>query len=371
MKIRKSFIATVQAMAVIVAIILVSIVATSCGKAKTTTTQGDTQAVDSGTTTKGESTTTPVNRENMLRSKLTGEWVDKATVNNKPVAVMLENSSDAVPQSSIGSADIVFESIAEGGITRLCAVFENCTSLDKIGPVRSCRMYYLAFAKEFESTYVHYGYAASAEQYLAQEKFHSLDGMVYCGFYRSTDRVAPHNAYTSWQGIMDSVAAKGYPTEYPDGYEQPIKFTENDNQQVTLEGDGVQTCKKLYPGYANNKPWFTYDESTGEYLRFQFGEKMIDAETGNQLSYKNVIIKYAFIEGWFGQTPNFTLYGEGYGLYVTNGKAEVIKWKKSEFMTGQTHYYYSDGTEVQFNQGKTWICQVEANQEVQVLDSAN
>ena len=99
--------------------------------------------------------------------------------------------------------------------------------------------------------------------------------MAYCSFYRTADRVAPHNAYTSWNGIMDSVAKKGYDTVYPQKFVKPFSFNEEDDKQVQIAGG--ETCNTFYPGYPYNKPWFEYDESTGEYLRFQIDEAQIDA----------------------------------------------------------------------------------------------
>ena len=107
-------------------------------------TVSDTQSNDSISNTND---TSVVSYEGQARSMLTGEWVDEDTARSVPVAVMYSNIYDAMPQSSISYADVVFESLVEGGITRLCCLFENQTQLEKIGPVRSCRTYYLMFAK--------------------------------------------------------------------------------------------------------------------------------------------------------------------------------------------------------------------------------
>lgn len=116
------------------------------------------------------------------QSVISGKWESSELAQQKAVAVMYSNIKQAMPQSNISKADIVFESLVEGGITRLCCFFENQTELEKIGPVRSCRTYYLLFAKEFEANYVHFGYSEYAADYLAQQSFHALDGMAYCSF---------------------------------------------------------------------------------------------------------------------------------------------------------------------------------------------
>lgn len=305
---------------------------------------------------------------NQARSMISGLWVDAGTVNNSPLAIMFGNTSEACPQSSLSYADIVFESPVEGNITRLCGVFENGTSLFKIGPVRSCRTYYALFAKEYEASYIHFGYSEYAEEVLQMKSMHTLDGMVYCNFYRSTDREAPHNAYTSWAGIMESVGYKGYPTVYPEGYEQPLKFNTDDAGDVTIAGG--QTCMSFYPGYSYNRPWFNYNPAEKQYYRFQFGQAQTDAETGNQLRYKNILVKYVGGGYYPNGTPDFTVTGTGKGIFITDGNATEVTWVNNS-KYGATRYYYADGAEIVLNQGKTWICQVPAASQgsVRILDS--
>lgn len=163
---------------------------------------------------------------------------------------------------------------------------------------------------------------------------------------------------------MDSVAKKGYDTVYPQDFVKPFIFNAEDDKQVQIAGG--ETCNTFYPGYPYNKPWFEYDESTGEYLRFQFDDAQIDAETGEQLSYKNILVKYVEPDYYENGTPNYKVDGTGVGLFITNGKAVRVTWKKDSEISGPTKYYYEDGTEIVLNQGKTYICQVETTQNVTV-----
>ncbi|MDO5402909.1 MAG: DUF3048 domain-containing protein [Eubacteriales bacterium] len=322
----------------------------------------DTKEIKTATT--ATETTTQDIHAGQARSLLTGMWVPKEQTGLRPVAVMYSNIKDAMPQSSISYADVVFESLVEGGITRLCCVFDNQTELTKIGPVRSCRTYYLLFAKEFEAVYVHFGASEYAAGYLANPVFHSLDGMVYCDFYRTTDRIAPHNAYTSWEGIMGSAAYRNYDREYPAGYTPVFTFNTEDGKEITLpEGE---ECKTFYPGYRYNNPWFTYDEASKTYLRYQFGAEQIDEQTKTQLAYKNILVKYVTPQYYENGTPNYKIHGTNTGIFITNGKAVPVTWAKASESEGATKYYYADGTEVVLNQGKTYICQVETTQEVTI-----
>lgn len=292
------------------------------------------------------------NHEGKIKSKLTGEWVTEKAGNRRPVAIMLNNIKEAIPQSAIEAADIIYEAPVEGGITRLMGIYENFDDLDKIGSVRSCRLYYCYFAKEFDAVYVHWGQAIYAQDLLNSSNIDNLNGMELEGstFFRSSDRVAPHNGYTSGDRLLAGIEKKGYHTEYPADYKQKFQFSDD---PVTLS-NGV-SAKKVTPGYAVNKPWFEYRESDGLYYRYQYGAEQVDRETGNQLAYKNIIM----------QTVNYYDYGDGYyyiyttgsgnGKYITNGKAIDITWKKdSEF--GVTRYYDTSGQEISVNPGKTWVC---------------
>ena len=164
-----------------------------------------------------------------MRSYLSGEWVEEEIGKRRPIAVMLNNIEVAVPQSGIENADIVYEAPVEGGLTRLMGIFENYDSLDKIGSVRSSRLYYVYFAKEFDAVYVHYGQAIYAESLLNSKSIQNLNGLQLEGtvFYRTSDRKAPHNAYTSADGIAKGIASKGYRENYEDSYTGHYLFNES------------------------------------------------------------------------------------------------------------------------------------------------
>jgi len=303
-----------------------------------------------GTTDSAESNS--YHQEDMVKSKLTGEWVDKKVGNRRPIAVMLNNIKEAIPQSAIEAADIVYEAPVEGGITRLMGIFENFDDLDKIGSVRSSRLYYCYFAKEFDAVYVHWGQAIYAQDLLNSSNIDNLNGLDLEGstFFRSSDRVAPHNGYTSGERLLAGIEKKGYRSDYRSDYQQKFTFT---SSEVTLS-DGI-TANKVTPGYSVNRPWFEYQESDGLYYRYQYGDKQIDGETGNQLAYKNIIMQnvdyYDYGDGYYYIYTS----GRGSGKYITNGKAIDITWRKdTEF--GVTKYYDLSGNEIELNPGKTWVC---------------
>ena len=216
---------------IIVLVVAMALIA-GCGKKEeeNVTTEESSVSQESGTEESVEETSSEESLEGKVKSYLTGQWIDESIGNRRPVAVMLNNIKQAVPQSGIDQAGIIYEAPVEGGITRLMGIFEDYDDLDKIGSVRSARTYYVYFALEFDAFYVHFGQAKFAEPILENERTNNLSGLASessAVFYRTTDRKAPHNAYTSAEGIQKGIDLKGYRTEYEDGYTGHYQFAED------------------------------------------------------------------------------------------------------------------------------------------------
>lgn len=304
---------------------------------------------------------TEESREGMVRSYLTGQWVEEAVGRGRPVAVMMSNEKAACPQSGIAEADVVFEVPVEGGTNRFMGIYENYKELKKIGSVRSARTYYVLFAKEFEAVLAHYGQAKFAIPYLENKNTNNLNGLEAVGnvvYYRTKDRKAPHNAFASGEGILKGIEQKGYSMEYPSGYQGHFQFMKEENGMNLVTG---LDASKVVLGYVISKPWFEYNPEDGLYYRYQYGEVHKDGDSGEQVRCKNIIIQYfnnSYYEG--SEYLNIYLQGEGIGKYITNGKAIDIKWKKdSEW--GITKYYDAAGVEIHLNPGKTWISLIPSN----------
>lgn len=294
--------------------------------------------------------------EGMIKSCLTGEYVSEAAGRRRPVAVMLNNIREAVPQTGISHAGVIYEAPVEGGITRLMGIFEDYDGLEKIGSVRSCRDYFIFYAAGFDAVYAHYGQSAYAEQYLAMDEVNNLSGLSGYGetvYYRSSDRNPPHNAYTSAAGIQAGIERCGYRTGYGDGYAGAWRFYEPGTDTAPAGGVPANT---VTPGYGYNEPWFSYDAQTKQYLRFQYGEPHIDDMDGSQLSVKNILLQYS---GWQYYDENGYLNIDvttpGAGKYITDGTAVDVTWSK-DGLWGATHFYGADGQEITLNPGKTWVC---------------
>lgn len=304
----------------------------------------------------------PAVPEGMARSYLTGEWIDETIANQRPLAVMLGNTKIATPQYGITDADVIYEAAVEGHETRLMAIFQDYANLEKVMSIRSCRHYYVHWALEFDAIYAHYGQAKYAVEILSQDYVNNLsglDGGVEKVMYkRDSNRKAPHNAYTTGEGIVAGIAYKGYETQHAADYSGHYKFVEDDNQQLFLQGGSPAAV--VEPGYLVNKPWFVFDSETGLYKRFQNGAAQTDGNNGKQVEVKNIIIQICEWNRMSSEDEylNMETMKGGSGYYITNGTAIPVTWKKDSLQS-PTRYYKEDGSEIQLNQGKTWVCVTE------------
>lgn len=291
--------------------------------------------------------------EGMMRSTLSGLWVPIEIGIKRPYAIQFSNYKTVRNQWGIGQADIVYEALVEGGITRLLAIGESFSG-DRIGSVRSSRHYFVSFADEYDPIYIHYGKTKYAVSKLKELGLDNLDGETGIGttvFYRDKTMKAPHNAFTSLDMILAGIKQKKYETDHGQDFEAHYTFYEEDTD-ITVGSP----CSNISIKYPNNKPYFTYNLEDKQYLRYQFGEIHKDSNTGEQLSFKNIIVQ--FVKEWDIDKNGYQTMelenAEGSGYYITNGKMMDITWKKNE-KNKWMRYYDSTGEELKLNPGKTFI----------------
>lgn len=307
--------------------------------------------------------------EGMSRSYLTGEWVDEALATQRPIAVMYGNTTAALPQYGISKADVIYESPVEGGLTRILAVTQDYKNVEKIMSVRSCRHYFVHWALEYQSIYVHFGQAYLAYDILGQDyvnNINGLDGSIESiVFSRDSSRKAPHNAYTTGEKLVAGIAKKGYETTVSDDYAGHFLFNKDDDAQIQLENGTDATYVKT--GYPINKPWFEYDAEDGLYYRYQHGKAQVDGTDNTQVAVKNILLQVCDWEVMDQEAGylNVDTTSGGHGYYITNGKMVPVTWSKAD-VTSPTKFFYEDGTEITLNQGKTWVCIIQDSYEDKV-----
>ena len=319
-------------------------------------------------------TTTPIpteaplveeNHDGEMRSSLTGLWVPIEIGNKRPYAIQFNNFKTVRNQWGISEADIVYEALVEGGITRLLGIGENYKS-DKIGSVRSSRHYFVSFADEYDSIYIHYGKTKYAVSKLKELAINNIDGETGIGttvFYRDKSISAPNNAFTSASRILEGINIKKYETAHIEDFEPHFSFYDEDTE-LSL---GTK-CKKVSIKYPYNKPYLTYNAEDKLYYRYQFNEIHKDSNTGKQLSFKNIIVQ--FVNEWDIDRNDYQTMSledaEGTGFYISNGQAVPIKWEKNEKQKWM-RYFDMTGQELKINQGKTYIAIYPDNQTKDVV----
>lgn len=292
--------------------------------------------------------------EGEMRSTLTGLWVPEEIGKKRPYAFQFSNFKSVSNQWGIGQADIVYEAIVEGGITRLLAVGENYSG-ERIGSTRSSRHYFVSIADEYDAIYIHYGKTKYATAKIKELGIDNLDGETGIGttvFYRDKSMKAPHNAFASLKGILAGIEKKGYRTEHEEGYEPHYSFYKEDTDLTG--GSNVNKLTVDFSGY--NTPNFEYNQADKLYYRFQFGKPHKDSNTGEQLAFKNIIIQ--FVKEWDIDKNDYQTMdledASGKGYYITNGAMVPITWKKKE-KSRWMRYYDESGEELTINPGKSYI----------------
>ena len=285
---------------------------------------------------------------------------------SRPIAVMIDNHINAMPQAGLKEADLVYEIIVEGGETRLMLVFKD-KDLDKIGPIRSSRHYFLDYALENDAIYVHYGWSPQAKSDIDTLGVNNINGIFESSsaFWRVSDKYAPHNVVTTTDNIMEIAERKGYRTTTD---EKPVLNYVAD--EVNLK-DGKTATDITIPYSDYNSVEYVYDKDSKEYVRYSRGEKQVDWESGDEITTKNIIIEFAENytlsdgSGKGRQTLNNIKKLKGY--YITNGKAIPITCTKTS-RSSQTVYKDSDGKEIDVNDGKTFIQICPINADVTFVD---
>ncbi len=279
-------------------------------------------------------------------SPLTGVEVTAEQAARPVVGMMVENSPEARPQSGIKGAGVVFEAIAEGGITRFLLLYqENLPSL--IGPVRSLRPYYLHWALGFDAGIGHVGGSPEALKQIKSLGGRDLDQFANGNsYYRSSDRYAPHNVYTTPDRVDALMKAKGYTSS---SFTPFARKADAPAATPTASTISVSISSALF------NPTFTYNVATNSYLRAQAGAVHIDRESKAQIEPKVVIVMkttYGLADSQ-GHLDIKTV-GSGDALIFQDGVETNATWSKADQKAALT-FKDVNGADVKLNTGQTWI----------------
>jgi hypothetical protein len=283
-------------------------------------------------------------------SPLTGALVDNEEATKQAVtAIMIENSPDARPQSGVKNSGVVFEAIAEGGITRFLILYQS-EKPQLIGPVRSVRMYYVDWLAAFNASVAHIGGSAAALDEVRNGNYRDIDQFFNSqAYWRSDDRYAPHNVYTSFEKLDALNAEKGFTTSTFTGFSRVDGVAAT---SITASNINVEISSYLF----NSS--YVYDATTNTYARYQAGEAHIDREAG-QIAPSVVIAMYVDESTTLedGNRENITTIGTGRAIIFQNGTATEGIWTKNS-KTEQIKFTDVAGVEIPLVRGQTWITAV-------------
>lgn len=295
--------------------------------------------------------------EGMVRSSMTGQWVTPAVENKRPFAIMINNIEYAFRhQMGTSKADIVYEALAEGGITRMLAVYQDVKNVKQIGSVRSARHYYVQFAEEWDAIFCHFGhtkYAVSKMEKLGTENLSGLSGIGPVVYARTSSLAAPHNVFTSGKKMIKGAKKLGYSLKKQEGASAE-HFTFYEKDTALTGGKKAKTITLPFSAYSTCQ--MKYNSKKKKYLKYEYGNKHMDSYYKKQLSFKNVIVQFveeSNIDRNGYQTMKLTNHS-GKGYYFSDGKRVDITWQRNEKNNTMT-YRDASGQTLRMNPGKTYI----------------
>lgn len=298
----------------------------------------------------------------------------------RPLAVMIENHSQSRPQSGLSKADIVYEAVAEGGITRFMGIF-YCGAVAKnltLAPVRSARTYFLDWVLEYDALYNHVGGAgrcndetvdprARALCQIGQYGIKDLDqfGIGFPNCYRNPDRLS-HPVATEHQmvclsdNLYEIAKNRGWTNVDEDEvswdkYFEPWKFKDD-----IKEGDRPASFSTEFTAWKGYEKEYSvrweYDKVSNSYKRYNGGIAHTDLEEGEQLTAKNVILQFSKETGGIDEHAHllYQTIGEGKAIILLDGKKIEGRWQKKD-RAGRTKFYDERGREIEFTRGQIWI----------------
>lgn len=298
--------------------------------------------------------TTPVT-PTTVASNLSGLQVNPVDNNNPVTGVMVENSTFARPQAGLSQASVVFEAIAEGGITRFLALFQD-TAPDNVGPIRSVRPYFEQWALGFDAGLAHVGGSPEALADIKTWNVRDLDQFYNGSYYhRITTRQAPHNVYTSISLLTQLEVSKGYTSS---------TFTSFPRKPDAPSKQPTATIIDLTMSSSDYNVHYEYNPATNSYYRSEGGAPQFDSNSNLQLSPKVVIamvMPYSLEAD--GYHSDYGTIGTGPVYIFQDGTVTTGQWSKSSNTT-QFSFTSSNGSPIKLNAGQTWLTAVAATSDV-------
>lgn len=279
-------------------------------------------------------------------NSLTGEGSDEE-LPARPLIVSIDNVGDAVPQSWLSKADMVYEFPVEGGQTRLQAIYYG-EFPEEFGPIRSARPYFIDLTREYKGVFLAHGWSEDAKKYLMTGAVPYINAMNSdLKFYRSPKKTSPHDSYIKWSEVESKIDKEGWWDEKQDI--EPFTFL---SAGEPVAGD---YAGKVYFKNSSSKCEFTYDSGKNTYTRTIDGKKYIDIETGESIETTNVLVqkvRSSVLDSKGRLKINLCAGGEA--MLFTNGKVIEGTWSRAG-LDDRTVFTDKDGNQFKLGVGTTWV----------------
>lgn len=286
-------------------------------------------------------------------SPLTGKPLEESAITNRPMVVQIDNFASARPQAGLSQADILYEFLAEGNITRYMAVFQS-EYPEVVGPIRSTRPYFVDKALEYNPLYVHVGGSMEGLAKVKQLKLADIDALSSNAFYRVSHKKMPHNTYSGKDLILKDASGRGY------ALETPVTFLTFNKTFTPLIGEKAQSIQFVYRkpskndaiGYSSS---YKYNSEENRYYRYTNNTPHLDENDDVPITCTNLLVQNVgtrIIDSYGRLAMDFI--GSGEGRYYTGGKYVDVTWKKEDVQS-VTKFYTTSGELLSLNPGQTWI----------------
>lgn len=292
---------------------------------------------------------------------LTGEPMDKDISMIRPITVMLNNHTNALPQCGITSADIIYE-MPEEGITRMLGVYSQLPDCERLGSIRSTRPYHIDVSLSYDAIFVHWGRSDMAANLLWNTGIDHIElNENPAGTYAYRD--SSHSGYVEHTGFIKTeqlqkfMTDHNWRTEHESARSYGFQFADD----VALSGGKAET---LLVGFAGKYTNFFYDAAKNGYTMAQYQMDYVDGDSGEMPVFRNVLVLRTTIYDETGLASIVLTDTSGVGYLFCDGKYEEIKWSRGGY-DDNFEYFKADGTPLTMGVGKTYVCIVSGSDRVE------
>lgn len=302
------------------------------------------------------SSSTATTPAKLVQSTLDGTQTTEDLASRHPLGVMIENHPDARPQSGLSSASIIYEAIAEGGITRFLAIF-GPHDATKVGPIRSARTYYADWCNEYDCYYAHVGGSHEAlYEKIPTDKIKDIDQFANGKYYHRESKAniaTEHTVYSSTDTLYELVGTKKWSGPVREDY-AIYSFVDD----PTTRNTPTVTDIKIDFSSPQYLVEYKYDIASNSYLRSLAGAPHLDASNSKQLSAKNILVQYisrtAVNSDVYKTVYAMPTVGSGKATIYQNGTKIDGTWKKTDKYS-RTQFLDASGKLISLYRGTTWV----------------